>query len=1443
MKRFFLLIAFLGAQLLAIPDSYFSFAQSPAPPIQRIVVKFRSSLATSVESALPLQQMYLTPGMSGSPQVESFLARYAAKKVAPLYPGTVRVKKIQGLSDFQIATQLRQQFALRGNRNKNEFHPPELSRTYVLELSPTSNAALKQTLAALNADPNVEFAEEDRIFSINSTTNDPYLSSSGTWGQTYPDLWGILKIGAVSAWDTSKGDGIVVAVVDTGLDYNHPDIAANVWTNPGEIAGNGVDDDHNGFIDDTRGWDFVGATYTNPVQSNDPIDHQGHGTHVAGTIAAVGNNGIGVIGVAWHAKVMPVKALDDHGQGPESALAPAIQYAANNGADIISASWGGSAPSQAIADAIDFAYSLGVVIVVAAGNSSEDALNFYPAALPDVITVAATDPNDNLASFSNFGSKIDVAAPGVDILSLQAEGTNLGTEVAPGYTRANGTSMATPHVSGLAALILSQHPNYTNEDVRQVLRNSAADLGASGFDLQFGYGRINAANALSVPAVLEARILSPAGNTQVIAPTVISGFARGTTFTGYVLEYGSGTLPTTWTTFQTSSTPVANGSLGTFDATAVADGQYTIRLTVFSSTAATFTDRILVQVHGNFITRPAPPRAPTSATSYKNGEPIFISGSATGVNFQHYILEWAPGLNPSSGFQTTGITLLNSGGTQPTIDKGLGIWETHGITQAGFYTIRMTVTASSSTTTVLTMVYLQPDLLSTAWPHFLFQGPYFSSGVVPAANADGTQRLVLSSPNNGFELGHFWTFLPNGDFRIADLPGFGAFHQPSVADLDGQPGEEVIASNPGAIQVFHEDGTSTAFTLDPSIDLMKSQEVIEDLDGDSQFETIASGDNYTTHMHEVYAWRPNGNLLNGNFPLQVSDLNDFIGWYNRQRLLVGDFNGDGKKEIVVWEGLSSNTFTLRLFSNSGLPLTWNVPTLTGIPFAMVAADLDHNNKLETILAAYNGNTVLVHVFQPDGTERAGWPYSFPSASTTNQIFLAVADLSRDGNYEIVLSHETELYVFNANGALFPGSWPLTTPSPGFGAVVIGDVNGDGAPEIVVTRTDSLSTADPFFINGSHYYSHNLLAINKSGVILNSWQLTGMDGYDEYVYPLPSIEDFNQDGITDIAVAYEVTGSPTSVPGVLTIINTGASFNPALNDWPLSHQNARNNSILQSSLNSTTSTLTAATANPTSSVTGQSIALTVTVKATLVGAAIPGGAVNFLEGGTIVGSCVLAGATCSANVTTFSAGTHTLTAAYLGDAHSTISFSLPFVEAVGVADFSLSASAAQTVNAGAAASYTITVSPNPAPYNFAVQNLTCTGLPKGTQCSFNPISVTPGGTATTIALTLTTTSRILVTSVPLSSFRDFWPGFGFLVLVAAFAVLICIHPTRQPKHAWGPVAFLVLCAYLASCGGGGSSGGGTQPNPNGTPAGNYTITITANNNEGAVRTTTVNLNVN
>ena len=278
----------------------------------------------------------------------------------------------------------------------------------------------------LSALPEVEYAEPNRVVRAFYTPNDSYFASSGAWGQGFLDLWGLQKLQISTAWDTTKGAGAVVAVIDSGLDYDHADIAANVWQNAGETGNdsqgrdkrtNGVDDDGNGLVDDWHGYDFI--TANGGIGDNDPMDDNGHGTHVAGTIAAVANNAMGVVGVAPLARIMPLKVLDSAGNGNLDDIVRAIYYAANQGAGVINASWGGttSEPIRSLADAVSYAHdSKGVVFVAAAGNDNLDVgtpeSGYYPANLRDAIAVAASDENDTKAPFSNYGVLVDVTAPG-----------------------------------------------------------------------------------------------------------------------------------------------------------------------------------------------------------------------------------------------------------------------------------------------------------------------------------------------------------------------------------------------------------------------------------------------------------------------------------------------------------------------------------------------------------------------------------------------------------------------------------------------------------------------------------------------------------------------------------------------------------------------------------------------------------------------------------------------------------------------------------------------------------------------------------------------------------------------------------------------------------------------------------------------------------------------
>ena len=330
-------------------------------------------------------------------------------------------------------------------------------------------------------------------------SNDPFFGTSGSWGQSYDDLWWLKRVNADDAWSMTRGAGSTVAVIDTGFDFNHPDIANNVWYNQTELNGlPGVDDDGNGFIDDVKGWDFQN-------NDNNPQDDNGHGTHVAGIIGALADNAIGIAGVAPESKILPVKVLGSNGSGLVTNVISAIRYAANLGVQVINLSLGvakaflSKTLQTSFQNAVKYALGKGAVVVAAAGNEGSDVKNSYPAGIHDVIAVGATDPTNQRAYFSNFGTELDFMAPGVDILSLRASGTSFGSNSTdPAYSRASGTSMASPIVAGVVALLKSWNPLMSFSEVYGRLRLSAVDLGSAGFDKFYGYGLVDAFGALSV---------------------------------------------------------------------------------------------------------------------------------------------------------------------------------------------------------------------------------------------------------------------------------------------------------------------------------------------------------------------------------------------------------------------------------------------------------------------------------------------------------------------------------------------------------------------------------------------------------------------------------------------------------------------------------------------------------------------------------------------------------------------------------------------------------------------------------------------------------------------------------------------------------------------------------------------------------------------------------
>ena len=341
----------------------------------------------------------------------------------------------------------------RAHARRRSAKASDLTRVYRIRLDDQTDVNVEEILASYRAYADVEYAEVNPIVSICAEPDDPLFTSQ----------WALAKIAAAQAWDTCRGSAeVVVAVIDTGVDYRHRDLEANAWRNRAEFNGlPNVDDDDNGFVDDVWGYNFI-------YNDNEPMDDHGHGTHCAGTIAAVGDNELDISGLCWNARIMPIKILGDDGDGNAADAALAVYYAVANGAHVISASWGGPEPSELLEEALAYAHSHGVVTVAAAGNEDTDEL-FYPAAYSQAIGVAATDTGDRRWSSSNYGPWVDVAAPGHAIVSLRPAGLSAGFGQDPYTAELSGTSMAAPHIAGAVALLRAANPFLTPDEIRQIL--------------------------------------------------------------------------------------------------------------------------------------------------------------------------------------------------------------------------------------------------------------------------------------------------------------------------------------------------------------------------------------------------------------------------------------------------------------------------------------------------------------------------------------------------------------------------------------------------------------------------------------------------------------------------------------------------------------------------------------------------------------------------------------------------------------------------------------------------------------------------------------------------------------------------------------------------------------------------------------------------------------
>ncbi len=1080
-------------------------ATPPAMMPGELVVKFRSTgdhaVTDCMATRLEQKRSLASATADGSDSLDRLVGRLRIHQAKTLLPGR------KGLTTARFR-------ALRSSKMRARIAAPEaeipdLTNVYLLRFPKEVDVAA--AAAALANDPHVEYAHPNYRFKANFDIDDPYYFSSGSWGQpdTLEDLWGLYRINANPAWDVTRGEGVVVAVVDSGVDLTHPDLVDNIWTNPNEII-NGIDDDNNGYVDDVNGWDMVN-------DDNDPTDDCSHGTHVSGTIAA-DNNDYGIVGVAPDARIMAVKALERDCSANTFALAQGIAYAAETGAQVINNSWGfgdeqpPEQPILVLEDAIVTAHTMGATVVFASGNDEKDIENQPIKSFPYSIIVGASNPSDERPDFSNWG-EIDVVAPGAGystgtenqperaILSLRAaEGAMVddGLVLDTYFLRESGTSMAAPHVSGLAALILSVHPDYTPEMVRQVIRRNATDLGAPGFDELFGYGRIDAAAAIaSTETPLSALITSPTRKLVHGQPITINGIATGDGFARYDLSFGPGTAPTEdeLVPIAGGTQPVNGGALGEWNITADMVGPYTLLLVVTDQNGHEFEDRHRVRFDDLSIS------APSTKTSLRGGEIIEITGTASAPDLTHYTVTITD--------VADGITLPDDG--QNPVENGLlATWDTSGLSNR-WYQITLTAYYQSGTSQSTSVdVTVDPDL-HEGWPVTLNDNPLFpmTSATLADLDNDGTAEIVVGHGEVNV-LRHDGTSLP-GWPRLVDpsRPRSFTLHAPALGDIDGDGQMEVVASNNmGQIAAWHVDGSALPGYPIQEAPFGHGAIALADVDNDGVLDIVSNRKDFGLHVR-----RGSGEYLPG------WDSPPIVGSNPPNGSTVADLDGDGDAEIVVSyhveaPGTASPMENVAVFNAVG-DLAPGFPKSLDSPSGHTVGDLDGDGDLEIVVTTQRQT---VYAYHHDGSDVSRWPVFFDELEDNRLGHPTAGDIDGDGRAEIAFGEYSLLgrgrsllhLLDNAEGEELemPG-WPVSggraiMPLP-YSACALVDVDEDSLPEILSSRTTpyTWSSGGPIFE-----------VIHSDGTKSPTYSKTVSSGDPAALDTTPAVADTDGDGLLE-----------------------------------------------------------------------------------------------------------------------------------------------------------------------------------------------------------------------------------------------------------------------------------------------------------------------------------------
>lgn len=906
---------------------------------------------------------------------------------------------------------------------------------------------------------------------------------------------------------------VIIAIIDTGVDTGHPELQNRIWTNPDEIPDNGFDDDHNGYIDDIHGWDFCGDTSTvYPVPDNDPTDYFGHGTHCAGIVAAITNNDLGMAGIVDDCRIMPIKFYP---MMLSSYAAQAIVYAADNDADIISMSFGYPWPIEILEDALNYAQSKGVILCASAGNDGAEYKN-YPAASEYTIAISATNSSDRVASFSTYGSHIDIAAPGEDILSLRAAGSDIYASrgepnvhiIASDYYLASGTSMSAPHVAAVAAYMRAVCPGLTPASTKQILEQTADDLldpmGDSaylpGWDKYSGFGRVNLANALAAVPSRRVVIESPHSNQIVSGIVPIIGICEASDAGDYTLEYGSGYTPLQWTELYRSYISRANDTLGYWN-TAGLNGIYTIRIKL-GETNISYASVCVINNNSISISTP---QSGDTINNYAE-----IKGSALCGDFDHYTISWAPATDAndwtdvytsSRPIENDLLTAFNSTPLSP-----------------GNYVIKLSVYSGNSLAGIdLISVYIKDPFSGEDSWRIALDTLVSITASYGDFDGDGTNEIVVGTADG---LRFFNTSGSQVQVGIPEMQGYDFQGPPAVGRIDYDSTDDLVALAKGMgesgmtnfLYAFPSSDTAYRLELTFELDFLSygysdvesvPYVALKDIDMDGCDEIFV----YSAQGSGIYRWEPGPGLVRLS---TVSNLTSY----------PADLNGDGFDEFYYTNG----NYLLQTDQSGVISKTFNLQgdhILNYVVKTMSAVDVDADKKAELVIWGYYDSSIddyWVYLFNENLQLMPGWPHNTGINSYLVPTTPAFYDLDHDSlmEYFVSLYEISQGYILAwdmdgepVNSSYQSGIW-TSAPNPAIiSPPLIADLSGDGFADVLVeAKRDMFQT----------YKAERLVSWDKEGQVLSGWPIITIPAegpYLQYGIHTPTLGDIDKDGIFEV----------------------------------------------------------------------------------------------------------------------------------------------------------------------------------------------------------------------------------------------------------------------------------------------------------------------------------------